>query len=102
VFHCTHACLSFFILQITCISTTIISRATSHVLTLQIFVKSPVTTSPIIHAVPFNDLMYSRGVILYRIVYTIGLKCTIFSLFYFKLCHIVELSYDDSNLITNR
>jgi hypothetical protein len=36
------------------------------------------------------------------IVYIIGLKCTIFTIFYFKICHTVELSYDDSNWIANR
>jgi hypothetical protein len=42
---------------------------------------------------PFREtLMHSRGVILYKIVYIIGLKCTIFTIFYFKfeVCHIVE------------
>jgi hypothetical protein len=54
-------------------------------------------------AVPFRDtLMHLRGVILYKIVYIIGLKCTIFTIFYFKSCHTVELSYDDSNSLANR
>jgi hypothetical protein len=36
-------------------------------------------------AVPFREkLMHSRGVVLYKIVYIIGLKCTIFTIFYFE------------------
>jgi hypothetical protein len=55
-------------------------------------------------AVPFKEiLMHSCGVVLYMIDYIIGLKCTIFTIFYFKnLCHTVELSYDDSNWIATR
>jgi hypothetical protein len=68
-------------------------------------VKSPVMTTTMIHADPFREtLMHSRGVVLYKIVYIIGLECTIFTIFYFKfeVCHTVEMSYDDSNLIANR
>jgi hypothetical protein len=36
------------------------------------------------------------------IVYINGLNCTIFTIFYFNLCYVVELSYDVSNLIANR
>jgi hypothetical protein len=42
---------------------------------------------------PFKETsMNSCGIVLYRIVYIIGLECTIFTIFYFKfeLCHIVE------------
>jgi hypothetical protein len=49
--------------------------------------------TPMIHADPFREtLMHSRGVVLYKIVYIIELKCTILSIFYYKfeLCHIVE------------
>jgi hypothetical protein len=89
----SHACLSFFILQISCISTTIISLANSRVLPLLMIVESPVMTTTMIHADPFREtLMHSRGVILYKIVYIIGLEYTIFTIFYFKfeVCHIVE------------
>ncbi len=90
----SHTCLSLFILQLGCISTTIISRVNSRVLTLLMIVGSRVImkqTHILKHAVPFRETwMHSRGVILYKIVYIIGLKCTIFTLFYFKLCHIVE------------
>jgi hypothetical protein len=68
-------------------------------------VGSPVMTPTMIHAVPFREmLMHSRGVILYKIVYIIRLKCTLFTLSYLEceLCHTVEMSYDDSNLIANR
>jgi hypothetical protein len=98
VFHCTLmlACLSFFILQLSWISTTIISRVNSRVLPLLKIVGSLVTFSQThIHklVVPFREaLMHSRGVILYKIVYINGLKCTIFTIFYFEFeaCHIVE------------
>ncbi len=45
--------------------------------------------------------MDSREAVVYMIVYINGLKCTIFTIFYFKSCHTVELLYDDSNLIAN-
>jgi hypothetical protein len=92
----SHACLSFFILQITCISTTIISRVNLRVLALLMIAGSPVIilqTHILKLAVPFREtLMHLRGVILYKIVYIIELKCTILSIFYYKfeLCHIVE------------
>jgi hypothetical protein len=87
VVHCTLmlAC-NFFILQLGCISTTIISRANSRVLPLFMIVESPVAmTTTMIHADPFREtLMHSRGVVLYKIVYIIGLECTIFTLFFLK------------------
>jgi hypothetical protein len=91
----SHACLSFFILQMRCISSTIVSRVNLRVLPVPLLmnVPFPVMTTTMIHADPFREtLMHSRGVILYKIVYIIGLKCTIVTLFYFKfeLCHIVE------------
>jgi hypothetical protein len=86
----SHASLSFFILQLGCCSTTIISRVNSRVLPLLMIVKSPVMTTAIIRADPFNKLMHSREAVVYRIVYINGLKCTLFTLFYFQLCHIVE------------
>jgi hypothetical protein len=92
----SHACLSFFIRQITCISTTIISRVNSRVLALLLIVTFPVMlkqTHILKLAVPFREiLMHSRGVILYKVVYIIGLKCTMFALFdfEFELCHTVE------------
>jgi hypothetical protein len=46
--------------------------------------------------------MDSREAVVYMIVYINGLKCTIFTIFYFNVCHIVEMSYDDSNLLANR
>jgi hypothetical protein len=61
-----------------------------------------VRTTAIIHAVPFNELMHSREAVVYMIVYIIRLKCTIFTIFYFKICCTVELSYDDSNLLADR
>jgi hypothetical protein len=92
------ACLSFFILQIGCISTTIISWANSRALPLLMIVGSSVILRQahiLKLANPMREtFMHSRGVILYKIVYIIGLlKCTIsFTIFYFKfdLCHIVE------------
>jgi hypothetical protein len=42
---------------------------------------------------PFREsLMHSRAVVLYKIVYIIGLKCTEFTLFFFEfeVCHTVE------------
>jgi hypothetical protein len=46
----------------------------------------PVMTTAMIHADPFREmLMHSRGVILYKIVYIIALKCTIFTIFYFEI-----------------
>jgi hypothetical protein len=59
-------------------------------------------TTSIIRAYPFKELMDSREAVVYMIVYINGLKCTIFTIFYFNVCHIVEMSYDDSNLIANR
>ncbi len=59
----------------------------------------PVLTTSIIR--PFKELMDSREAVVYMIVYINGLKCTIFTIFYFKSCHTVELLYDDSNLIAN-
>jgi hypothetical protein len=76
-----------------CLSTTIISRVNSRVLALLMNVTFPVMTTTMIHADPFREtLMHSRGVVLYKIVYIIELKCTIFTIFYFKfeLCHTVE------------
>ncbi len=55
-----------------------------------------------IHAGPIKELMHSCEAVLHMIIYINGLKCTLFTLFYFKLCRTVELSYDDSNLIANR
>ncbi len=92
----SHACLSFFILQLRCFSTTIISWVNSRVLPLLMNVGSRVLmiyTHILKLAVPFREtLMHSRGVVLYKIVYIIGLKSTIFTLFYFEfeVCHIVE------------
>jgi hypothetical protein len=44
-----------------------------------------VMTTTMIHAVSFREtLMHSRGVILYKIVYIIGLKYSVFTLFYFE------------------
>jgi hypothetical protein len=74
----------------------------SRVLPLLKIVKSPVMTTAIIHAVPFNELTHSREAVVYMIVYTIGLKFTIFTIFYFKICQTVELLYDDSNWIAYR
>jgi hypothetical protein len=91
------ACLSFFILQLGWLSTTIISRVNSRVLTLFLLVESPLMTGRTMLADPFREiLMHSRGVV-YMIVYINGLKCTIFTIFYFKSCRTVELSYVDSN-----
>jgi hypothetical protein len=53
----------------------------------------PVMTTTMIHADPFREmLMHSCGVVLYKIVYIIELKCTILLifLFEFELCHIAE------------
>jgi hypothetical protein len=65
-------------------------------------VGSPVMTSTIICANPFKELMHSCEAVVYMIVYVNGLKCTIFTVFYFKSCHVVELLYDNSNSIANR
>jgi hypothetical protein len=78
-----------------CISRAIVSRVNLRVLPVPLLmnVTFPVMTTTMIHAVSFREtLMYSRGVILYKIVYIIELKCTIFSIFYFEfeVCHIVE------------
>jgi hypothetical protein len=91
----SHACLSFFILQIRWLFRAIISRVNLRVLPVPLLmnVTFPVMTTTMIHADPFKEtLMHSRGVVLYKIVYIIGLKCTLFTLFYneFDECHIVE------------
>jgi hypothetical protein len=53
-------------------------------------------------AVPFKATsMHSCEAVVYMIVYSNGLQCTIFTIFYFKSCHTVELSFGDSNLIAN-
>jgi hypothetical protein len=62
-------------------------------MTLLMNVTFPVMTTTMIHAVPFRETsMHSCGVVLCKIVYIIGLKCTILTRFYFKfkVCHIVE------------
>jgi hypothetical protein len=91
VFFIVLSCLLvIFIQKIGWKSTTIISRANSHVLPLLTLVTFPVMTTTMIHADPFKEtLMHSRGVNLYKIVYIIGLKCTLFTLFYneFDECH---------------
>jgi hypothetical protein len=98
VFHYTLmlACLSFFIFQICCISTIIISRANSRALPLLMIVGSSVIlrqTHILKLADPFREtLMHSRGVLLYKIVYIIELKCTILSIFLIRImpyCRIV-------------
>jgi hypothetical protein len=78
-----------------CISRAIISRVNSRVLPVPLLmnVTFPVMPTTMIHADPFREtLMHSRGVVLYKIVYIIELKCTILTIFYFKfeVCHIVE------------
>jgi hypothetical protein len=73
-------------------STTIISLVNSRVLPLLMIVESPAVATHKL-ADPFKETsMHSCGVVLYKIVYINGLKCTIFTLFYFefKLYHIVE------------
>jgi hypothetical protein len=92
----SHACFVILILQMGCISTTIISRVNSRALPLLVIVGSCVIglqTHILKLADPFREsLMHSRGVILYKIVYIIGLKCTEFTLFFFEfeVCHTVE------------
>jgi hypothetical protein len=81
---------------------TIISRVNSRVLPLLNIVTFPViTTTLIIHANHFKEFTHSREAVVFTIVYINGLKCTIFTIFYFKLCHTVEYAYDYSNLIAN-
>jgi hypothetical protein len=53
-----------------------------------IIVESPVMTSKMIHAVPFKETsMHSCEALVYMILYSNGLKCTEFTIFFFKLCH---------------
>jgi hypothetical protein len=52
----SHACMSFFILQICCLSMTIISQVNSRaLLTLLMNVTFPVMTTTMIHADPFRE-----------------------------------------------